>query len=175
MVICPSFLAMLSNAGWREAAANTVSFSFADAAPWPAVADPPQAARTSAATRAAARALCTRQLYVHVRRFDDRHRGHSGLEVEVIGGVTGDQRDETVRAGLDLDLGRDLVFDDAGDDAGEAVAGRLPDRGFATVLASRLRYGRERLAVDHALPALGAHRDEAAVVDHPADGIDADT
>src|ERR671937_1380999 len=75
---------------------------------------------------------------------------------------------------LDLYLGRDPVFDDVGDDSGEAVAGRLTDRGVGLCFLLRLGQGGEGLAVDQALTAFGANGDEATVVDHAAHGVDAD-
>src|SRR5207302_5350753 len=86
--------------------------------------------------------------------------------------LAGEERHEAVRPGLDLDLRRDAVFDDARDDAGKAIAGRLPDGDLAS---ARLREERKRRAVDEALPAGAADCDQSPVVHHPPHRVDTDT
>src|SRR3989454_9658193 len=79
-----------------------------------------------------------------------------------------------MRPGLDLDLRRDPIFDDARDDAGESIAGGLLGRLIAPGLALWLGDSGERFPVDEALPACCAYGDEPAIVDHAPHGVDAD-
>src|SRR5256885_15763006 len=54
-----------------------------------------------------------------VGRFDDRGGQRAWLEVELVHGLARHQRHDAVGAGLQLDLGGDLVLYDTGDDAGK--------------------------------------------------------
>src|SRR5437879_7934239 len=79
-----------------------------------------------------------------------------------------------MRAGLDLDLRRDAVHHTARDDAREPLAGGLLAGLIALGRSPWPGKRRQRLAFDEALSPWRAHRDEPAVVDHAAHGIDAD-
>src|SRR5438309_6948630 len=79
-----------------------------------------------------------------------------------------------MRAGLDLDLRCDPVLDHARDDAREPIARGLLDRLIALGRLPWPGNRRQRLAFDEALSPWRAHRDEPAVVDHAAHGVDAD-
>src|SRR5712692_8266330 len=138
---------ILSKAGCSEAAANTVTEV---AAGRPVLVGVPHAAISKSATVPTVR-LITRQLHPDVGRLDDSDRRHAWLEVKLINRLPGQQRDEAVWPGLDLDLGRDAVLDHAGDDAGEAVARGLLGARLRRPL--RFRDDGERFAVDEALPA----------------------
>ena len=71
------------------------------------------------------RTSAARHLDHHVGRLDRRHGGDAGLEAELVGGLAAHQRHHAVGAALHLDLGHDRVAHDPGDQADEAVAGRL--------------------------------------------------
>src|SRR6266851_3721723 len=119
-----SFWPILSKAGCREAAANTVRVVRAGPAEVAVVGS--QAATRIIAPRAAA-VLITPELHADVGGLDDRHCRHSSLQAELVHRLAGEQGHQPVRSGLDLDLGRDPVLDDTGDDAGKVVAGGLRD------------------------------------------------
>src|SRR5258708_18592769 len=119
------FWPTLWRAGWREAAANTVRV--VRAGPVGAGVVGPQAATRIIAASVAA-VLITPELHADVGGLDDGHGRHSWLQAELVHRLTGEQRHQPVRSGLDLDLGRDPVLDDTGDDAGKVVAGGLRDR-----------------------------------------------
>src|SRR5829696_8375734 len=177
-----------------DAAANTLSSDGAVAAELPPESpSPPQAAsrRAAAASTAASRvrdrsmvpplsaagspAGGRRQLDDDVGRLDGGHGQDSGGELELVGRLPGHQRHHPVGAGLELDLGHDLVFDHAGDDALEPVAGRLGDH--LVVLGQVPQAGHELGQggpVDHPLAALGAGRPQPAGVGPAAHGVDAD-
>src|SRR5438132_8428991 len=124
------------------------------------------------APRASTR-LITRQLNLHVGRLDDGDCGHAGFEVELVDRLTRQQRDEAMRAGLDLDLRRDPVLDHARDDAREPIARGLLDGLSALGRSPWPGNRRQRLAFDEALSPWRAHRDEPTVVDHAAHRNDA--
>src|SRR6266849_6930825 len=131
--------AILSKGGCSDAAANTVSEVGEMPAPQliraqPPEVVPPHGPKGKSAIRTASR-LITGQLYMHVGCFHDSDRRHSRLEVELVDRLPGEKRNKTVRPGLDLDLSRDAVFDDARDDPGEAIARGLLDRRLTPVLA----------------------------------------
>src|SRR5712664_4412519 len=117
---------ILSKAGSSDAAANTVMLLSGGCDP---LLCPPHAQRMRAMARTVTR-LVTRQLHADVRRLDDGDGRHPWLELQLVDRFAGEQRDETVRAGLDLNLRGDAVFDDASDDAGKSVARGLGDRNF---------------------------------------------
>src|SRR6266852_61229 len=145
-----SLAPMLSNAGWSEAAAKTVSV--VRAGPLEGVDGWPHAATsTSAAT--ARRTLFTRQLHADVGGLDDCDRRHSGLEVELFHCLCRQERYEPVRSRLDLDLGRNPIFDHASDDAGKPVASRLGDDHLRRLLPVWLGQAGQRRAVHQALAA----------------------
>src|SRR5438067_1650953 len=114
-------LPIFSKAGCSDAAANTVNDAGAGPSP-----EPPHEVTNTNAPRASTR-LITRQLNLHVGRLDDGDCGHAGFEVELVDRLTRQQRDEAMRAGLDLDLRRDPVLDHARDDAREPIARGLLD------------------------------------------------
>src|SRR5437899_11554591 len=105
----------MSKAGWRDAAAKTVTVvglatpQLISAHPPEVV--PPNPHDVSAKTPRATALLITRQFHAHVGRLDDRDRGHAGLQVELVDRLARQQRDQPMRAGLDLDLRRDPIFD----------------------------------------------------------------
>ena len=66
----------------------------------------------------------------HGRRFDDRGGLVSGLQIELVGGFTGDQGDDAVGPARHLDLGHEDVLLDFEDRSGQAVA-RAPERARA--------------------------------------------
>ena len=68
-----------------------------------------------------------RDLDDHVGRLHDADRLVADLQAQLVDGLGRHEADEPVRAGEDLDDGRDPVRLDPGDDAGEPVAGRLGD------------------------------------------------
>src|SRR5215213_4224604 len=179
----------------RDAAANTLSSDGAVGAEPPSGSSPPppQAAssRAAAASTAASRirdrsmvpplpgvASATgrrRQLDDDVGRLDGGHGQDPGGELELVGRLPGHQRHHPVGAGLELDLGHDLVLDDVGDDALEAVAGRLGDH--LLVLGQVPQAGHEPGQggpVDHPLAALGPGRPQPAGVGPAPHGVDAD-
>src|SRR5712692_10799300 len=129
--------AIVSNGGCNDAAANTVMLN-CWWQPSPHGLPLPQASNASD-PEIATMPLITRQLNADVGGLDHRDGRHPGLQVELVHGLPCQQRDQSVRAGLDLDLGRDAILDHAGDDAGEAIAGRLRDKDLCLLLASRLR------------------------------------
>src|SRR5512133_3281317 len=184
------------NAAVSDAAANTL-ISPGDCAPEPPPesSPPPQAASTSAAAastaarrirersmvpplagRGSATGRCRRrQLDDHVGRLDGGNGQHPGGEAELVGRLPGHQRHHPVGACLELHLGHDLVLDDPGDDAGEAVAGRLGDH--LVVLGQVAQAGHELGqggAVDHPLAALGPPRPKAAGIRPAAHRVHAD-
>src|ERR1700737_4916315 len=161
---------ILSKAGWSDAAAKTAMLLWAD---WDPPLPPPQALSASTRARILSR-LITRQLNPDVCRLDHGDSGHARLELQLIHRFAREQRDESMWPGLDLDLRRDAVFDDAGDDAGKAVPRRLCDRrlGFGRPLG--LGEAREGGAVDQPLSAGAANRGEAPVVDHASHCVWAD-
>src|SRR5215207_949446 len=185
----------LVKAAVSEAAAKTlISFDEPDAEPPPeSSSPPPQAASTSAATVSTAarrnrdrsmrpplarRRFATgrrRQLDHHVGRLDGGDSEHARGELELVGGLPGHQRHHPVGAGLELDLGHDLVLDDPGDDPLEPVAGRLGDHlvtvGQMPVAAHELGQGGP---VDHPLAPLGPPGTQAAGVGPAADRVHAD-
>src|SRR5437870_8033607 len=161
-------LPIFSKAGCSDAAANTVNDAGAGPSP-----EPPHEVTNTNAPRASTR-LITRQLNLNVGRLDEGDCGHAGFEVELVDRLTRQQRDEAMRAGLDLDLRRDAVLDHARDDAREPIAGGLLDGLIALGHSPWPRNRRQRLACDETLSPWRAHRDEPAVVDHAAHGIDAD-
>src|SRR2546421_3199709 len=75
--------------------------------------------------------LITGKLDLDVGCLDHRDRGHARLEIQLVDRLTGEERHEAVRAGLDLHLRSDPIFDDACHDARKAIARRLLDRCFA--------------------------------------------
>src|SRR5437016_8343513 len=152
-----------------------VALDICCAHPWQAGLGP-HAAKSADVARASpiAATLLTRQLDVDICRLDHCDRGHAWLEIQIVDGLTGQERDKAMRAGLDLDLGRDAVLYDARDDAGKAVARGLLDGRLAPVAALGLGDRREGFAIDEALPARAAHRDEPAVLDPAAHPVDAD-
>src|SRR5260370_40364994 len=108
MLLAPcSFWPILSKAGCREAAANTVRV--VRAGPVEVAAVGPQAATTIIAPRGTA-VLITPELHADVGGLDDGHSWHSRLQAEPVHRLAGEQRHQPVRAGLDLDLGRDPVL-----------------------------------------------------------------
>src|SRR5204863_448383 len=66
-----------------------------------------------------------RHLDRDVRRLDGGNRHHPGREAERVDRLAGQERHHPMRPYLDLDLGRDLVLDDARDDARQPVADGL--------------------------------------------------
>src|SRR6266851_2134990 len=170
-----SLAPILSNAGWSEAAAKTVTGKATphDVSMAHVVVPEPQTVMIPAA-RIATMVLVTGQLHADVGRLDHRDRRHSGLEVEVVDSLCRQQRYEPVRPGLDLHLGRDAILDYAGDDAGKPIARRLRDHDFRRLFPVGLRQPSQRGAVHQALAAGAARRAQAAVVDHAADRIGAD-
>src|SRR5919198_4224907 len=174
----------LVNAAVSEAAANT--FSSPDDPEEPPEDLPPPRAASRVATTASAAAgrihdrsmgppLCGRgQLDHHVGRLDHGDRQHPRAQAQLVGGLPGHQRHHPVRAGLQLDLGDDLVLDHPGDDPLEAVAGRL--RHHLLALWRVAQAGHELGqggAVDHPLAALGAPGAQPATVRPAPDGVDA--
>src|SRR5712692_6238595 len=103
-----SFRPILSKAGCSEAAANTVRVvragPVAGAGCWP------HAATMTSAVKASAR-LITTQLDADVGGFDHSHSRHSRLQAQLVHRLAGEQRDQPVWSGLDLDLRRDPVLD----------------------------------------------------------------
>src|SRR5712692_5749940 len=162
---------ILSNAGWSEAAAKTVSV--VRAGPLEGVDGWPHAAR-SASAATAKRTLFTRQLHADIGRLDHRDRRHSRLEVELVNSLRRQQRNEPVRPRLDLDLGGDAILDHTRDDARKPVAGRLRDHHLRLLLPVWFGQPRQRGAVHEALAACAARRAQAPVVDHAAHRIGAD-
>src|SRR5919204_2721096 len=174
----------LVNAAVSEAAANTFS-SPDDPEEPPEDLPPPQAASRVATTASAAAGrihdrsmgppLCGRgQLDHHVGRLDHGDRQHPRAQAQLVGGLPGHQRHHPVRAGLQLDLGDDLVLDHPGDDPLEAVAGRLGQHVLA--LRGMAQAGHELGqggAVDHPLPALGPPGAQPAPVRPAPDRVDA--
>src|SRR5712692_771832 len=145
-----SLAPILSNAGCSEAAAKTVSVVRAGS---PAAVDGwPHAARSTSAARATRR-LFTGQLHADVGGLDDRDRRYTGLEVELFHCLCRQERYEPVRSGLDLDLGRNPIFDHASDDAGKPVASRLGDDHLRRLLPVWLGQPGQRRAVHQALAA----------------------
>src|SRR5216684_8967354 len=128
LLVVRSRAPILSNAGCSDAAAKTVSIVRDSPTPhdiWTAHTPevPMQEANMGNAVRATSH-LRTRQLDPDVRGLDHRHGWHPGFEVELVDGFAREQRHQPMRAGLDLDLGRDPVLDDPGDDARKAIASR---------------------------------------------------
>src|SRR5437660_1895401 len=142
-----------------------VALDICCAHPWQAGVGPSAATRSdgASASRIAA-TLITRQLDVDICRLDHCDRGHAWLEIQVVDGLTGQERDKAVRAGLDLDLGRDAVLDDARDDAGKAIARGLFDGRLAPVAALGLGDRREGFAIVNALAARAAYRDRPGIL-----------
>src|SRR5215203_3540989 len=185
----------LVKAAVSEAAAKTlISFDEPDAEPPPeSSSPPPQAASTSAATVSTAarrnrdrsmrpplarRRFATgrrRQLDHHVGRLDGGDGEHARGELELVGSLPGHQRHHPVGAGLELDLGHDLVLDDPSDDPLEPVAGRLGDH---LVTVGQMPVAAHELGqcgpVDHPLPALGPPGAQPTGVGPAADGVGAD-
>src|SRR6266568_3537887 len=143
-----SLAPILSNAGWSEAAAKTVSV--VPAGPLEGVDGWPHAA-TSASAATAKRTLFTGQLHADIGGLDHRDRRHSRLEVELVNSLCRQQRNEPVRPRLNLDLGRDAILDHARDDARKPIAGRLREHAFRPLLPVRLRQSSQRPAVHKAL------------------------
>src|SRR2546430_3689747 len=156
----------MSKAGWRDAAAKTVTV-VGLATPQLINAHPPEVVPPNphdvSAKTPRIRALITRELHADVGGLDDRDRRHPGLEVQLIDRLAREKRNEAVRTGLDLDLRRDAILDDARDNAGEPIAGGLLHRLFALAGSPWLRDLGERFAVDQPLPASCPHGDEPAV------------
>src|SRR6266852_4376075 len=164
MLLVPcSLWPMLSKAGCREAAANTVRV--VRAGPVEVVAVGPQAATRIIAPRVAA-VLITPELHADVGGLDDGHSRHSRLQAELVYCLAGEQRHQPVRSGLDLDLGRDPVLHDTGDDAGKVVASGLRDHHRGRLLPCGLGQERQRGAVNQPLPARAARRPQPPVVHH---------
>src|SRR5260370_24088968 len=161
---------ILSKAGWSDAAANTVMLLSDGCDP---LLCPPHAHRIRAIARRVTR-LVTRQLHADVRRLHDGYRGHAWFELQLVDRFAGEERDEAVRTGLDLNLRGDAVFDDASDDAGKSVARGLGDRNFGFGRPLGLREAGERGAVDQPLPAGAANGREAPVIDHASNSVRAD-
>src|SRR5260370_40082839 len=136
-----SLAPILSNAGWSEAAAKTVSA--VRAGPADGVDGWPHAAR-SASAATAKRTLFTGQLDSDIGRLDHRDRRHSRLEVELVNSLCRQQRNEPVRSRLDLHLGRDAILDHTRDDARKPVAGRLRDHHLRLLLPDWLGQPRPR-------------------------------
>src|SRR5713101_157502 len=166
-----SLAPILSNAGWSEAAAKTVSV--VRAGPLDGVDGWPHAAR-SASSATAKRTLFTGQLHADIGRLDHRDRRHSRLEIELVNSLCRQQGNEPVRSRLDLDLGRDTILDHARDYARKPVAGRLRDHHLRMLLPVWLGQPRQRGAVHEALAAFAPRRAQAPVVDHAAHRIGAD-
>src|SRR5438445_10657694 len=123
-------------AGFSDDAWNRVSVVIGCVHPWQAGLRPRPATRADVARASPiAATLSTRQLDVDIRRLDHCDRGHAWLEIQVVDGLTSQERDKAMRAGLDLDLGCDAVLYDARDDAGKAVAVGLLDGRLAPVAA----------------------------------------
>src|SRR5215211_4872086 len=156
----------------RDVAANTLSSDGVSGLELPP-ASPPQAASSSAATatRTAGRVRERRmvpplrlpgsgtgrrgELDDDVGRLDGGHGQDPRSELELVGRLPGHQRHHPVGAGLELDLGHDLVLDHAGDDALEAVAGRLGDH----------------LVMLGQVPQAGHEPGQGGPVDHPPAGV----
>src|SRR5206468_6118935 len=89
------------------------------------------------------------------------HRLHARFELHLVDRLSRDEREDPVRAGLDLDRGRELVALDLGDDAGEPVAlARLRDRLLGPLRSEEPRH---LGGGDFALSALRARRAELAL------------
>src|SRR5215207_9081494 len=187
----------LVKAAVSDAAANTLISPGAAAPepPSPEPSPPPQPARASAATASsAARRVRVRvlgmtpplprgrlapwrrrQLDHHVGRLDGGHGQHPGGQGQLVGRLPGHQRHHPVGAGLELDLGHDLVLDDVGDDALEAVPGRPGDHllvlGQVPMAAHELG---QRRPVHDPLAALAPGRAQPARVGPAAHGVNAD-
>ena len=113
--------------------------------------------------------VVTRQVHRDVRRLDAGNGAIARLQAEVVDRFAGEQRHEPVRAGLDLDLSRDVTEDDTRDDAGEPVTQRRrsqPGRRLALRLCLCLCLGErgEVAAVDAAVAGLvDGGRDPAGI------------
>ena len=79
-----------------------------------------------AAAERGGRSGLRRYLDPHIRCLDHGVGDHSGLQLQLVGRLSGDQRHKTVGARLHLHLGRHAVLGHAGDDPSKAIAGRLP-------------------------------------------------
>src|SRR5216683_5589157 len=101
------------------------------------------------------------------------HGDHARLEVELIGGLAGHERDEAERSRLHLDLRRDAVLDDLGHDTCEVVAGRLGPEGAGLGRLGVFCHEPGKLrAVDQAPAAIGAVGREPPRIDPPPHGVD---
>ena len=83
-----------------------------------------------------------------------RYGNGAGSQLQLVCGLSRHERDDAMRPGLDLDLGRDLVLHHARDDARKAVARRLTDDGCRLRRVGQLqRELGQRRPVDQPLPA----------------------
>src|SRR2546423_355001 len=172
------------NAAFNEDAANTVIVPLGPdggALPDPdgphALARPTVPARSSAVTtRARIGTSAPRQLDDHVRSFDHGDRANAGGEAELVGCLPGNERNEPVRAGLNLDLRHDAILDDASHDARKVIARGSPDGGFRFQLR-RVRHhvARELPRIDHALAACRPDGRQPTAVGQASNAVDADT
>ena len=105
------------------------------------------------------------------RRYLDRDVGglhgrdgeHPRFQAQLVDGLAAQQRDEPVRAGLDLDLGHDGVPHDAGDQAGEPVAHGLRDD-WTRLELTRLRVRDSSAKSASAAPSITSRPDSSVVV-----------
>src|ERR1700682_5990546 len=167
-----SLAPILSNAGCGEAAANTARLVWGVLLVAPAEL-PPHAAIRPTASNTTSR-LVTRQLHADVGRLHDRDGRHPGLELQLIDRLSGEERDQAVRSGLDLDLRGDSVLDHARDDAGKPVARRLRDEDLGFGSPTWFGQACKGCAVDQPLSTRASCCGQPAVVDHAPHRVWAD-
>src|ERR1700737_4647 len=109
LIVVLSRAPILSKAGWRDAAAKTVTTPpFACVSPgWT-----PQLASAKKADTTAS-LLITRELDSDVGCLDHSDRGHARFEIQLIDRFAREKGNEAVGTRLDLDLRRDAVLDHA--------------------------------------------------------------
>ena len=89
----------------------------------------------------------------HIRCLDHGVGDHSGLQLQLVGRLSGDQRHEAVGARLHLHLGRHAVLGHAGHDPSKAIAGRLAPGPVAALLTGELDGQPSKVRPVHEAPA----------------------